>query len=539
MSASADSSSVNSMECAEYIRKKADNCMEETLARFLFQNAECYASREALNWYDPNKKQVVGITYQKLSEEVSALGSYLYQTGWKRKTVALAGDNSYAWVLFFLTALCSDMTVVPIDPELGTGELWKRVRHCGADALVTEKEIAAKLPPPEHGGPAGEPEVKLFSDVGAMIECGRRLLQKGDFGWAAEPIRNRQRCMMLYTSGTGGKMKAAVLRQENLTLERFVWENLSINRSRSLLVLPLFHIAGIKELYGALMTGSTVYLSAGLKSLLREFSFVRPMSIFCVPMQAGLLGRMLEGKTREECVRLLGGSLRLIRTSGAPLPEGTRERFASSGITVTSDYGMTETGGPVSVSVIRKGSFYSKPGSAGRVLDRLEVRVDHPDEQGTGEILVSGQGVFDGYYNDPAETKRVLKSGWLHTGDMGFVDEDRFLTITGRLKNVIILSSGENVIPEALEDRLSRIPGVEECLVFEKDGKIAARIRTGSKDEDADAQIREEIRQLNRMLPTYMRIGIVENTTEALPRTDTGKLRRDRGNAGQEEKKET
>ena len=198
--------------------------------------------------------------------------------------------------------------------------------------------------------------------------------------------------------------------------------------------------------------------------------------------------------------------------------------FIKYDIKVTSDYGMTETTGPVSVSMEKDGRIFSKEGSVGHILDCLEVKVDNPDENGYGEILISGQCVFDGYYKDKEETDSMLIDGWLHTGDIGYIDEDRFLFIVGRKKNVIILSSGENVIPEEIEKLLYGIPEVEECLVYEKDQSIAAKIFC--KGTASRQYIEGKVDKINAFLPSYKRISIIDMEAEPLPKTMSGKIRR-------------
>ena len=506
---------------AERLLWRMFSCFErETTAHYFFENGIRYPDRHAYEWYDPQLDRVKYITYGGLMTQIAALGSELYCLGFKGKTIALIGSASYPWILFFLTAICSNMMVVPLDPGLDGQVLAKRLEHCKADLVVTGSENSLS-----------EAEIQgirrlSFTDADWLLREGSCLLRKNGDGWPGTLIREKHPCLMVYTSGTGGGMKAAVLRQENLTVERFVWRDLLNCKDKSLLTYPLSHIAGIGHMRGTLLTGSTTFISAGFRELLHELSYVRPTVVFVVPAQALLLLEILNGCSVEEGRRRLGGNLKGVVNKGAPLPGMMRERFAFYGIDIVSEYGLTECCGGVTASCVRDGRLWSKPRSVGVVVDVLDVSIDRPDERGVGEVLIRGQNVFDGYFEDEAETEVILRDGAIHTGDLGYLDEERFLYIVGRKKNVIITSSGENVIPEELEAALYRIPKVKECLVYEKHGMIAARIFTGTADAAEDERMRRALRSMNRSLPVYKRIHHFELSDEPLLKTGSGKILR-------------
>ena len=504
---------------ATKLLERACGCFErETSAHYFFENGMRHPGRHAYEWHDPEQDNVAYITYGGLMTQIAALGSELYRQGCRGKTMALIGKTSYPWVLFFLTALCSDMVVVPLDSSLSDEELTKRLRHCRADMVVTEsKESLADV------------EIQgirrlSFTETRRLLKAGNDLLAAHESDWMGTPVREKQICLMMFTSGTGGRMKVAMLRQENLTMERYVWRDLLNSKDKSLLLYPLSHIAGIGHLRGTLFTGSTTYLSAGFRELLRELAYVKPTIVFVVPAQATLLLEILKGDSVEEGRRRLGGNLRGIVNKGAPLPESMRERFSHYGIDITSEYGLTECCGGVTCSCVRNGRLWSKTGSVGMVIEGINVRIELPDEQGVGEVLIRGQNVFDGYFEDETETKAILKDGVIHTGDIGYLDEDRFLYIVGRKKNVMVLSSGENVIPEELEAELYQIPNVKECLVYEKDGAVAAKVFTGVLGAGEEERLNIALRSLNRSIPGYKRIQKLELISEPLPKTSSGKI---------------
>ena len=508
----------------ELLRRAGANCSEETLKHFLYLNGLQTPEKPAYEWFDEAQGKVVGVSYLELMSDIAAMGTAFHARGWRGRTLGLIGATSYSWVLAFVTCICSSMTVLPLDPSLSPEELAGRLRHCRSALVLADPKKAEQL-----GAAVNDGEMELYSlsETDALLEEGRRLLEAGDHAWIDNFVSDKQIALMIFTSGTGGKNKAAMIRQENLMAERYVWIGIQANQSKGLLTLPLFHIAGIKDLYGALLTGATLYLCGGLRHLLRDYAYVQPVTTFMVPAQAELVCQMLQGRSAEEARNLLGGHLVALRTSGAPMPERMRALFTAWNIDITSDYGMTETGGPVSVSVMKNGRLFSKPGSVGRILDCLDVRIDHPDENGCGEVIISGISIFDGYFEDPEETEKILRDGWLHTGDIGRIDEDRYLYIVGRSKNILILSNGENIIPEELEKAVSAIPEVKECLVFKKDEKLAVRIYAGTPEPELENHLKDEVRKLNGTMPAYKQIRIVELAAEPLPKTATGKLKRE------------
>lgn len=508
----------------ELLKKAGTGCSAETLKYYLFRGGLQHPEKPAYEWYDESQGQVRSVTYLELISDIAMLGTAFYAHGWRGETLGLTGRTDYSWILVFVTCICSGMTVLPLDPALSPEDLTWRLRHCKTGLVMADSAKAEELS--SCTGDAGL-RICHLSGLAGMLEEGRRLLTAGDHAWIDDYVNDKQRMLMLFTSGTGGKIKAAMLRQENLTAERFVWKGIRADHSKGMLTLPLFHIAGIKDLYGALLTGSTLYLCGGLKRLLKDYAYAKPVTVFMVPAQAEFICTMLKGRNAEEARRLLGGQLTGLRTSGAPMPENLRTIFRTWDIDITSDYGMTETGGPVSVSVMKDGRLYTKPGSVGRILDCLTVHIDNPDENGCGEVMISGIGVFDGYFEDPEETEKVLKDGWLHTGDIGRIDQDGYLYIVGRKKNVIILPSGKNIIPEELEKEILAIPEVKECMVFEKNGRLAVRIYAGPPDPGLEKLLLARIQAGNRKVPAYRMIVSVELATESLPKTSTGKIRRE------------
>lgn len=510
----------NQKRALELYQKIAGDCAEETFRHYVFQSGCEAPEKPALEWIckEQDKTCVKSVSYQKLMEDVVSLGTALYLHGWKKKTIAVLESRSYSWVLLAVTAMCSDICLVPIDCNENQEVLENKLRFC--DASICFSDDPSAVTKSENKAL----EVFPFSDVCVLTEEGRRAAEQGEMCWILDDISEEQDSVMIFTSGTGGKLKLGVLSQGSFTLERKVRQGLGMDQSDSkcLITLPFFHIAGLIDLRGSLMLGLTAFISSGLKYLLEEYALAKPEMSFMVPAQAMLLYGVLMGKDKETARNLLGGKLRLIRTSGAPLPQNIRELFHSYGIEVTSDYGMTETSGPVSVSAVKDGRIVTKPGSVGHILDCLRVYAEDPDENGCGEIVVEGPCVFKGYYKDPEETAKIRRNGKIYTGDVGYVDEDRFLFLVGRKKNIIILSNGENIIPEELEKRVYRIPEIKECLVYEEKDKLAVKVYSDCCQDET--YLTREIRKLNDNQPNHKQIRIIHIEKNPLPKTGTGKM---------------
>ena len=507
-------------ETLTLFRKISEGCAYETFRHYLFESGRNNLGKPAIEWLDTEKSKLQSVTYSELCEDVICLGTELFKRGFKEKTIALLESRSYEWVLLAVTAMCSNMRVVPIDCNENEEALQQKLDFCDADLCFCEEQsklvdlVDTKF------------EVIDASNVQDMLKRGCEAFRQGDNSWVDDYVSCDDSNVMIFTSGTGGKLKLAVLTQGSFNLERLVRQGLGMDKSHNkcLITLPFYHIAGLIDLRGCLMLGLTAQISQGLKYLLQEYALAKPEIVFVVPAQAMFLYSVLVGKDKQTGRELLGGNLKAIRTSGAPLPQNIRDAFHFFDIEVTSDYGMTETSGPVSVSILKDGKIFTKPGSAGRVLDCLQVYAENPDENGCGEIVIEGPCLFDGYYKDEEETRKVLKNEKLYTGDVGYVDEDNFLFLVGRKKNIIILSNGENIITEELEEMVYQIPEVKECLVFAEGDKLAVKVYdVGLDDEET---LKEKILELNKNQPNHKIIRNVYVSDAPLPKTKTGKILR-------------
>ena len=476
------------------------------------------------------------ITYHEAEEQFCALTRLFYDIGCKGRHVALIGKNSLEYAIVLLSALCADLTLIPIDHSLNRDEILKRVSLCDADFVFCDKdqtrlfasEAAGHIRAQEPHYEPGIPADRLFT----LDELMERAVEnrKDNSAYQTVPpdeISGEHVCLMLFSSGTGGRIKLAELTQMNMTSEWNVVKNYDKVLGRALIIAPLCHILGLTDLLGNFYMGKSIYISDGFANFPEEMSYVRPSCMRMVPASARWLARLLQDVPEELRTTYTGGELKNIRVSGAPLDADVQTILTTYGINVVSDYGMTETAGPISVACAEGDVLSAPPDTVGKVIDGMHIFVKPISGYDYGEIVVSGNGVFKGYYKEEEATKEALRQGLLYTGDLGWLDKEGFLHLTGRSNNVIILPSGENVIPEAIEKELSENPLIKECVVYNEADELWVSIVPESGYEENEREITDYIRSYNRSHPVFMKIQHI-CFAGSLEKTGSGKIIRQR-----------
>lgn len=324
-----------------------------------------------------------------------------------------------------------------------------------------------------------------------------------------------------------------------------------LNTGPVLLILPLHHTFGlVASVFSVMYYGNPVCINKSLKRLSSDFMKYKPQLMFAVPMVLETLYKTIwttakkqgKDKTLQALVRAgdvqlkygidlrkhlfkavlssFGGKLDMIVSGGAPLDEKYVQAFRSFGITVLNGYGITECGPVVAVNRNK----FTVPGSVGIPLCCNEVKIAD-----NGEILVRGANVTSGYYHNDYENQQVFSDGWFHTGDLGTIDKYGALHITGRIKNLIILSNGENIAAEGIEQLVYAIPYVKEVIAYGKDDAIVAEIFLDDEVIDAKDQIGEDIKAINQKLPLVRNIGKIVIRDTEFPKTTTKKIKRNYG----------
>ena len=562
------------------------------LKHMLETSAELYGDRVAF-WQKFNKNEsYTPITFKKTLEDVNALGTALMSRGLKGKRIAVIGENSYYWAISYLAVTCGLGVVVPLDKELSAQEL---------EQLVVESEASCVLLSPKYRTVFQDMldrnvgSLEFLVDVRAEISTdktyalsdilreGESLLSLGDRNYLDSEIDPEALGVLLFTSGTTGVAKGVMLSHRNLCSEIMLAPLLIEYTQDDIFfsVLPLHHTyectcAFLVSIY----RGSSIGYCEGLKYIQKNLQELKP-TIFCgVPLifdnlynaimkavrkqgKEKLVNRVLKANRITDKVGLslsrilltkvrnvFGGRMRLLVSGGAPIRPEIMQFFNNLGFIMIQGYGLTECA-PLAAAIPTEKKYYNYK-SVGRLLDQLEVKVIDKDKEGVGEICIKGPNVMIGYYNNPEETAKSLQDGWFHTGDLGYVDRNKYIYITGRKKNVIITANGKNVYPEELENYLDESLFILESMVWAKndgngnDKVIVATIRPDMDEirnylgDDADdpERIKEllqsEVDRINAPQPLFKKIGKVIIKTDEFDKTTAHKIKRfTEGNKGE------
>jgi long-chain acyl-CoA synthetase len=522
------------------------------LRELLGYTARKYGDKAAFSYEKDGK--AVSVSYRQFKSDVEALGAALADMGLRNVKAALIGENSYEWILTYFAVVNSGNVIVPLDRELPAPDVMKLTRDAQPEAFIYSSgcaDTASYLR--ETGG--GIRHYIHMSELSRMTEKGRQLIPQEA---AERALDDRALAVLLYTSGTTGHPKGVMLSHFNLTRDAVgCCRNVRV-RGRNLLVLPLHHSFGLTAcvLY-MMLSGSEIVINKSLKNIMKDFVRYQPYNVFLVPLFMETFYKriwtMAKGHGKEGTLKTLlaisgallkigidarrllfksvlrpfGGRLELIVTGGAPIDDKIVQGLQNFGITTLNGYGITECA-PV-VSVNRNGCY--RNGSIGLVLPCCEVRISEPDSGGYGEIYVRGENVMLGYYQDDQATKEAFDGEWFKTGDIGRLDKDGFVYISGRKNNLIILSNGKNVCSEELESALLGIPYILEAVVYAQDNMIAAEIYLNPNSEpDCASCLNSDIDKLNQSLPQYKKIDRITIRKTEFPKTTTKKIeRRQRG----------
>ena len=535
--------------------------VEEAAQNFSDSTAISYKE----NYWD---KEVRKVTFNQWRDDVRNLGTALIAKGLREETIAIVGENSYGWCCSFFGVMAIGSVTVPVDKELPIEDINGIVTTTGCKALIFGKTAEAKIKEllkqgelkpvellisvaPENSLEAAELGGKTLTTLEALQNEGTRLYKEGDNSYYDYKIDVNKLASIVFTSGTTGKGKGVMLSQANIGLDMTLgMYNFDITR-KTLHVLPPHHTFGSTVNYvGHLSQGCEVYISSGLKHVSDEIREQQPTHLILVPAflevmnrkiwttarktgKEGLLKVMmkvsdalrkvgidLRKKLFSSVLSAFGGKLELVICGGAKLDEDIINTFDSLGITILNGYGITECAPLISANRNK----YRKPGSVGTPILACRVKIDNPDENGEGEICVKGPNVMLGYYNNPEATAEVFdKDGFFHTGDYGKLDEEGWIYITGRKKNLIILSNGKNVYPEEIEADLQKVEGVNEVVVYAGESRvqkdkitIVAEIFPDAdllKDKgitDMQKYFEDQVKALNAKMPPYKAVKRVK-----------------------------
>ena len=479
-------------------------------------------------------------TYHDLKEDINAFGTWMYKNKIKDKHVAIIGKNSYEWLVSFLACVNGGNVAVAIDKSLPANEISELLKLADVDcALVTDQyteKVDTKI-------------VKKVYDLGTfdtILYEGRKLLRDKNNDYLSYQIDPEKTAAILFTSGTSGKSKGVELTNKNIAFEINRTCQLYKPSGNVLAILPFHHAFGlIVGIFMAVNYEEAVYINKSPKYVKKNLQDFKPQTIFMVPMfveffhkqiwaeidkkgktaaTKGLMastdlllktGVDVRKKTYSAIHKVFGGNLEYIICGGAALDPMYVKEFRSWGIEILNGYGTTECSPCTAVNR----PFHHKDGSVGVLIPDSEVRVSEE-----GEILFKGDHVMKGYYKDEEATNAAIIDGWYHTGDLGYVDEEGFIFLTGRKKNLIILSNGENLSPEELEEDFLHDPAVKEVLVYDENGKIVAEIFPEEDYLDNQEYFNALKEKINNKRPMFKRIAVVKLRKEEFIKNGSMKI---------------
>ncbi len=498
-----------------------------TMKDILDYAAEMYQGSPAIRY--KKKKEILTKTYRELWEDSQAVSRALDAMGMLGSHVAVIGPTTYEWIVGYFGAANSGCVVVPLDAQLPAADVCELLNRADISVLICDelrRDVAAMA---KEAVPGLKYIISMQNEEDTEEALSlHRLIEKhaGSFSCTLDPDKL---CAILFTSGTTGKSKGVMLTHRNLTENA---KNVVIDLAPgtvSMTLLPIHHAyCFTMDILKGLSLGLVICINDSIMHVSRNLKLFKPEIILLVPMviesiykklkeSSGLLPKKMVAKAA------FGGNLKIICSGGAFLPPEMVTVFAEYGITVLQGYGMTECSPVISTNM--QGS--SKFGSVGKLLANCQARV--VDD----ELWVKGSSVMMGYYKMPQETKEALtEDGWLRTGDLGYVDEDGFVFLTGRKKNLIILKNGENVSPEELENALLHYDLIQEVLVREAESVIEAEIfpdyeyAKKKHIKDVPAKLQEIIDEYNTGLPAYKKIHSLKVRETEFEKTPSKKIKR-------------
>lgn len=524
---------------------------------------------------DDNKTEYINHTYSDLLNDINAFGSSLYKLGLKNKRVAVIGHNSYEWAVAHLANLLGNIVSVPLDKGLQLGELENSLIRSQAEAIVfdsklteiIEQIIKNKKTNIKHYICTSETsEYLYFYD---LLEKGKVEIKNGYKEYITAKVDSYKMSILLFTSGTTSLSKAVMLNQNGIATNIYDMQLVEefFDTDVNIAFLPFHHIFGSTGMLVMLASGMKTVFPDGLRYIKQNLGEYKVSVFVGVPIliekmyttvqkelekmhKLKLVNFMIKisdfllklkidirRKLFKQIIDALGGGMRFIISGGAPLDKRISKWFNSIGIKLVQGYGLTETS-PV-ISAEYDGNI--RYGSVGKKMQSLNVKISNKDTNDIGEILVKGPSVMLGYYNNNELTNEVLKNGWFHTGDLGYLDKDGFLFITGRKKDMIVLKNGKKVFPEELEILVNALDEVEECFVYglpspedKNDVRVSVKIVYDEKTiKNKYPNLNEfhdllwgKIKEINKTLPKYKYIKDMSLTTEPLIKTSTNKIKR-------------
>lgn len=553
----------------------------------LKKTGELYSNRPAFRFRTETPGVFKEYTHKEVREMVDCLGTALISLlNLKGKRIAVIGENRYEWEVAYLSVVAGTGTVVPLDKALPENELESLIRRSEVEAIFYQEkyeEVLKKL------AKDGTTKLKHLISMDAishqdgiysfkeLIERGKKLIEDGDIVFLESEIDPEAMTIMLFTSGTTSQSKAVMLSQKNICenlMDMAVVLYPITSEDSMLSFLPIHHVfectvGFLLSLYKGMCTA----FCDGPRHIVDNLKEYGITFMVCVPAIYELIYKTilknLEKAGKLEAVMALvekhkndsmaqkaeifkdihsvfGGKIKLLISGAAALSPEIEQGYRNFGINLVQGYGLTETSPVVCVNIFpNKDENKHKCGTIGKALPKVQVRIEDPNEEGLGELMVKGPNVMLGYYENEEATNEALENGWFHTGDLCSIDEDGYIFISGRKKSVIVLKNGKNIFPEEMENLVNKIEGVQESMIYsvpnkdskdKDDIKVAVEVVWDRKimkemyDTENEKEVYDiilsKIKEINKTMPLYKAIRGLIITEEPIAKTTTGKLKR-------------
>ena len=574
------------------LKKKRETPYEDmthykTVREFFLNTAEKYPNEDCILEKPDHKTPYKITTYKEFKEDVFGLGTALINVlNLKNKRVIIIGETQYGWYVSYMAMLCGVGIAVPTDRELPLNELENIVRRSRASAIIYSPRKAEDIKKIKEDIPEVEYFIEMKSenkleekDVGLqyLIDLGKSIIKSGDSSFEKIEIDPEEFKILFFTSGTTSNAKGVMLNNRNLA------ENINAVSAYVKLypidmlfsVLPLHHC--YESTIGFLLpmaTGASVAICEGLRYIVPNLQEAHPTAILTVPLLVESLykkinekivkskkdkmvntmisvtnalkgaGIDIKKKVFKEIYDNLGGRLRIIVSAAAPIDKKVGNWLEDIGITFLQGYGLTETAPIAALTPEYKPCV----GSAGKAIVQADIKIKDPNENGEGEILIKSPTLMLGYYEDEEETKKVIdEDGYFNAGDIGYIDDDGYIFITGRSKNVIVTQNGKNIYPEEIEMLLDKVDEIKESMVYgkkpeansrreEKELIITARVIPDyDKIKELHGELSEKeiydviwknIKEVNKKLTSYKAVKALEIKEGEFEKTSTMKIKR-------------
>ena len=560
----------NKLNIAEQLKQKYHKCEEvRDFKEMIERSAQIYKTRTAFKLKNKDG-EIYSKTYEEVKNDIYALGTELIENGLTNKRIAVIGKNSYKWAISYLASSIVGV-VVPIDKELHSDDVINFMNVAECECILGDgknlKTITENIEKLNNKKTIFVDFEKSFEHY---LEAGRTLLEKENTKFEEIKINPDEMKILLFTSGTTGNAKGVCLSQKNICSNILsIYGIVKVKRSDLFFsILPLHHtyectIGFLLPLY----SGASICYCDGLRYISKNMLEYHPSVILCVPLllesmykkiMKSLKKSLPEKYTKDgenpidklpfilrkivsrKVKNTLGGRLRVFIVGAAAVNPEIANTFDKLKLNSLQGYGLTECAPLVAGNT----DFFKRNDSAGLPIPTVEYKIDNPNQEGVGEIIVKGPNVMLGYYNMPEETEKVLKDGWFHTGDLGKIDENGFLYITGRCKSVIVTKNGKNIYPEEIESYLNESPLISESLVIgahkENDDETYVNAQifpnkeaiteylkgTVPTKEEIKKVISDVIANVNSKIPNYKHIKDFAIRDSEFEKTTTQKVKR-------------